>query len=34
MSLPSPLLFSEEDIEFVRLINTGEIRTFTEFLMF
>ena len=34
MSLPSPLLFSEEDIEFVRLIDTGEIRTFTDFLMF
>ena len=34
MSLPSPLLFSEEVIEFVRLIDTGEIRTFTDFLMF
>jgi|TARA_B110000305_G_C19370646_1_gene604308 hypothetical protein len=34
MALPDPLLFSKEDIEFVRLIDVGEIRTFTDFLMF
>src|SRR6056300_1089989 len=34
MSTTNPLLFSKDDIEFVRLIDTGKIRTFKDFLMF
>lgn len=34
MTTTNPLLFSKDDIEFVRLIDTGKIRTFKDFLMF
>ena len=34
MTTTNPLLFSKDDIEFVRLINTGKIRTFTDFLCY
>ena len=34
MASPNPLMFSKNDMEFVKLINDGDIKTFYDFLVY
>ena len=34
MASPNPLMFSKNDVDFVKLINDGDIKTFYDFLVY